>query len=84
VIVRLEKTMFRKNIGRLDRTIRLIAGAGIFLIGIFPLNGWQGKSTGVDVALFALWPLMTGLFGFCGIYKLLGISTQEKDKNVVS
>jgi hypothetical protein len=70
--------MLEKNLGRLDRTLRLLAAVALALIGLFPLGGWQGHSTGVDVVLFALWPLATGLFGFCGIYRLLGISTVEK------
>jgi hypothetical protein len=69
---------FKNNLGRLDRTVRLIGGGILALIGLFLLGGWQGKSTGVDLALFALWPLVTGLFGFCGIYAFLGISTLEK------
>jgi hypothetical protein len=70
--------MLKKNLGRLDRTLRLVAAVALALIGLFPLGGWQGHSAGTDVVLFALWPLLTGLFGFCGIYRLLGISTVEK------
>jgi hypothetical protein len=70
--------MFKKNVGRLDRTLRIIVGAVLALVGLFLLDGWQGNSTGVDVTLFALWPLVTGLFGFCGVYALFGISTLEK------
>ena len=74
--------MFKKNVGRLDRTVRLIVGGILALIGLFLLGGWQGKSAGIDLAIFALWPLMTGLFGYCGIYTFLGISTVEKNNDV--
>jgi hypothetical protein len=70
--------MFKRNLGRLDRTVRIVAGAVLLLIGLFLLGGWQGKAAGVDVALFALWPLVTGLAGFCGMYVFFGISTVEK------
>ena len=70
--------MFKKNVGRLDRTVRLIVGVALILIGLFPLGGWRGNSTGIDVALFALWPLMTGAVGFCGLYMFFGISTREE------
>jgi hypothetical protein len=76
--------MFKKNLGRIDRTMRMIGGGALLLIGLFSLGGWQGKSVGIDVALFALWPLLTGLFGFCGMYVLLGISTLEKGADVPS
>ena len=58
--------MFKKNVGGLDRTLRLVAGVTLLPIGLFLLGGWRGKSIGIDVVLFALWPLMTGPFGFCG------------------
>lgn len=70
--------MFRQNVGRLDRILRVLAGLVLGFIGLVVLDGWQGKSAGVDIAVFALWPLLTGLFGFCGTYRLLGISTVEK------
>jgi hypothetical protein len=72
--------MFKKNVGRLDRSVRFIAGVALVAIGLFTLGGWQGNSTGVDVALFALLPLATGLFGFCPTYALLGISTQGEKR----
>ena len=72
--------MFKKNLGRLDRTVRIIVGMALALIGLFPLGGWWGNSAGIDVALFALWPLVTGLVGFCGIYVPFGISTREEKR----
>jgi hypothetical protein len=71
--------MFKKNVGRLDRTVRLIVGVALILIGLFPLGGWRGNSTGIDVVLFALVPLVTGLIGFCGLYVPFGISTREEN-----
>ncbi len=74
--------MFKRNVGRLDRAVRLSVGVALMLIGLLPLGGWQGNSSGVDVALFALLPLATGLIGFCPTYALFGISTQgRKDVN---
>jgi hypothetical protein len=72
--------MFKRNVGRLDRSVRFIAGVALVAIGLLPLGGWQGNSTGVDVALFALLPLATGLFGFCPTYALFGISTQGEKR----
>ncbi len=73
--------MFKTNLGRLDRTLRIAAGVILALIGLFPLGGWQGHGAGVDLTLFALWPLATGLAGFCGLYCFFGISTVEKPKD---
>ena len=72
--------MFKKNVGRLDRTVRLIAGVALTLIGLFMLGGWQGNSSGIGVALFALLPLATGLIGVCPTYALFGISTRGEKR----
>jgi len=69
--------MLKRNLGRLDRTARFILGAAMLLIGLFVLRGWQGNSTGISVALFALVPLITSLAGICPAYTLLGISTRS-------
>lgn len=74
--------MFKTNVGRLDRALRITAGVILALVGLFPLSGWQGRSAGVDLTLLALWPLATGLAGFCGFYRFLGISTVEKPKTL--
>ena len=55
------------NEGKVDRAIRIVLGlALIALVFIGPKTnlGWLG-----------LIPLITGLTGFCGLYKLLGINT---------
>ncbi|HMS21289.1 DUF2892 domain-containing protein [uncultured Sphingorhabdus sp.] len=55
------------NEGKLDRTLRIIVGLALLatvFIGPQTVWGWVG-----------LVPLLTGLFGFCPAYKLLGINT---------
>jgi hypothetical protein len=74
--------MFKTNVGRRDRALRIAAGVLLALVGLFPLGGWQGRSAGIDLVLFALWPLATGLAGFCGLYCLFGISTVERAKDL--
>ena len=56
----------QRNVGSVDRTIRIVAGLGIIAAGI-ALGSWWG-------ALGAV-PLLTGLIGWCPPYSLLGIST---------
>ena len=60
--------MFRKNIGRTDRIIRIVVGLLIGAFGIIHQSWW---------GLLAILPLGTAAFSFCGLYKLLGISTCE-------
>jgi hypothetical protein len=56
-----------RNIGGLDKTLRL--GLGLVLIGagLFGPIGWWGA--------LGLVPLATGLVGNCPLYSLLGLST---------
>ncbi|MEN6593613.1 MAG: DUF2892 domain-containing protein [Clostridiaceae bacterium] len=62
----------KQNVGSTDRLVRIILGIAILSLLVF-LNGgikWIG--------LIGLIPLLTGLFNFCPIYALLGISTNKK------
>jgi hypothetical protein len=56
-----------KNIGALDRWLRIIAGAVILsLVVVGPKSNW---------GWLGLIPLLTGLVGNCPIYQVFGIST---------
>jgi hypothetical protein len=74
--------MFKKNMGRLDRTLRFILGVTLVPIGLFALGGWQGNLIGALVAAFALVPLVTSLTGFCPGYIPFGISTLDREQSV--
>lgn len=59
-----------RNIGRLDRNIRLGAGAAIIGAGLY-YGSWLG--------LLGLLPIASAITGRCGLYCPLGISTVERD-----
>lgn len=57
----------KKNVGGIDRTLRIIAGLMLVALaatGKVGAWGWLG-----------LIVLATGVFSFCGAYTLLGINT---------
>ena len=56
----------KKNVGKIDKTIRIILGVIIGAAGVY-FNTWWG--------LIGLIPLLTGIFGTCGLYLPLGINT---------
>jgi hypothetical protein len=56
----------KKNIGSIDRAIRVIVGLVILAIG-YRHGSWWG--------LVGLLPIATALVGFCPAYLPLGIST---------
>ena len=56
-----------KNEGKIDRTLRVVVGAGLIslvFVGPQTVWGWVG-----------LIPLVTGLIGNCPVYSLLGLNT---------
>ena len=56
-----------RNVGSIDRAVRIILGLVLIaLVFVGPQTpwGWLG-----------LIPLATGLFGFCGLYSLIGVRT---------
>jgi hypothetical protein len=60
----------KKNVGNMDRIIRIVAGLAILSLAfIGPESKW---------GYVGLLPLVTGLVGWCPPYTLLGISTTCK------
>ena len=68
----------RKNVGRIDRYMRLAAAAGLFVTGLAFLGGMSGRPDGLFIAAVGFIPLATGLAGFCPLYVPLGLSTRAK------
>jgi hypothetical protein len=66
--------LFKQNTGKLDRIIRVIVGAllvGNVFVGLQTVVGWIG-----------LILIVTGLFGTCPVYSLLGINTKTIGEKV--
>lgn len=60
-----------RNIGTLDRIVRIVLGivlVALVFVGPETRWGWLG-----------LVPLITGVVGFCPLYRLLGITTRHDD-----
>ncbi len=55
-----------KNVGSIDRVIRIVAGIAIIGAGLYYQNWWG--------AIGAV-PLLTGLMGWCPPYALFGWNT---------
>jgi hypothetical protein len=56
----------------------------LLLVGLFWLGGVQGSVLGLVVTGFGLLPLITGLTGVCPLYIPFGISTLEKEKELMA
>lgn len=67
-------SLFQHNVGKLDRIIRVILGillvANVF-VGLQTVIGWVG-----------LILIITGLFGACPLYSLIGINTKSVGEKI--
>ncbi|MBW8283413.1 MAG: DUF2892 domain-containing protein [Rhizobium sp.] len=62
--------MFAKNIGSLDRILRIVVGLVVLsLFFIYPDASWRYWT------LIGVVPLLTGLLSTCPLYSLFGMST---------
>ena len=59
-----------KNVGSLDRLIRIMFGMGMIFQGVL-----IGQGTGCIVAVAGLVPLISGLASKCPLYALLNLNT---------
>lgn len=56
-----------KNVGGLDKGLRIVAGLALLGLGAFGPLGWWSA--------IGIVPLATGLMGNCPLYSLLGLNT---------
>ncbi len=68
-------SLYQRNVGGLDRAIRLALSAPLVAAGLFLAGGIRGELLGVLVALVGLVALVTGTTGRCPLYVPFGIST---------
>ena len=61
-----------KNEGMIDRSIRVILGVVLIsLVFVGPQSAW---------GWLGLVPLITGIIGFCPLYKIIGLNTCPLDR----
>ena len=62
----------KKNVGRIDRALRMIIGLTLVAVGLFALKGQ------ILIMVFGLFLFVVGLIGFCPVYVPFGITTRKK------
>ena len=56
-----------KNAGSVDRTARIVLGIAVLSLTVWgPVSLW---------GLVGLVPIATGIFGYCPLYRLVGLNT---------
>jgi hypothetical protein len=63
---------FAKNVGGMDRTLRIVLGLLFLAIGMFGNLGTLGKTISYVLAAIGL---VTGFVNYCPLNALLGINT---------
>ncbi|MEL7351872.1 MAG: DUF2892 domain-containing protein [Cyanobacteria bacterium J06555_13] len=64
------------NVGSVDRFLRILAGSIFLYLGVFV---YVGSRVGLVLDVVGTIALLTGIIGFCGLYKLMGINTFPTD-----
>lgn len=64
---------FIRNVGSIDKTIRLVAGFALLALGILVLG--VGSTAGLTATVVGAVLAVTGIINFCPLFKLLGISS---------
>ena len=59
-----------RNVGDIDKWLRIIAGLLILGLGAFGPLGWWG--------VLGIVPLATGVMGSCPAYRLMGMNTCQR------
>ena len=67
-------SLFKSNTGKVDRIIRVIVG--VLLVG----NVFAGIQT--PIGWIGIILIVTGVFGTCPVYSLLGINTKSMGEKV--
>lgn len=60
------------NVGKIDRTIRILIGVALLAASLFDIIGpwgWLGVI-----------PLLTGMLSFCPAYALFGVRTSQRER----
>ncbi|MBP9760402.1 MAG: DUF2892 domain-containing protein [Candidatus Pacebacteria bacterium] len=60
-----------RNEHTIDRLLRVLVGTALAIIGFF----WFGGTSQIVFMVFATILILTGLTGFCALYKVLGVNT---------
>ena len=67
-------SFFKNNVGKVDRIIRIVLGillVGNVFVGVQTVIGWVG-----------LILIVTGLFGTCPLYSIIGINTRSMGEKI--
>lgn len=69
---------FERNIGTLDRVLRIGISAGMIYFGFFSSALVTDRLAGLALGIFGTANMVVALVGYCPLYKLIGFSTAAR------
>ena len=70
-----------KNVGKIDRLLRLILGLFLLWFGLILLNGINGKIPGIIVAVCSLLPFYMAVTRSCFVFRWIKIHSLSKKEH---
>lgn len=67
-----------KNVGKVDRALRVLLGIALVIIGLFPLKGSEGNTAGIIMALISLVPFYMAITQSCIVFRWFKIHSLTK------
>jgi ammonia channel protein AmtB len=58
-----------RNVGRIDRTLRLLLGLFLLWLGFYKFNGLEGNIVGILTATVSLMPFYMAATGSCFVFR---------------
>jgi hypothetical protein len=74
--------MLKRNVGILDRIVRVTLGLVLLPVSLFLLGGLLGRIPSLVIAGLGGLGLITGFTGFCPLYIPFGINTLKKEQEL--
>lgn len=68
----------KKNVGKIDRTLRFFFGLFLVWLGLFVLNGKEGEIIGILVAMISLLPFYIAFTRSCFVFRWFKIHSLSK------
>lgn len=68
----------KTNVGSIDRLIRFVVSSALFYLGLFTFSN---SPLGTGLVIAGAVAFVTAAVGFCGLYRILGISTDHASEH---
>ena len=72
--------LYKKNVGRIDRILRIVLGTAMIYIGFLSDDLLADTFASILLGSFGVIVFLSGLFNSCPLYLLIGFSSNKETK----